>query len=449
MTIGMNPEVSFMYSIRQSLISCYTLGKFKLFRKMFLLRHICFLCLFIIGQLAMAQDVQQELKPMVHSWEYPVSLPFSMVNKLILIPVQINDSDTLQFIFDTGLENSIICELEADEIIELKHAREVMVRDIASGKPIEAIHTKGNMLRVGDITMQDQDYIILSSNVLQLSSKMGTKIHGLLNMQAFQDYMIEIDYDRRLLTFYEPRYFRENKNLDGYASLPMDIKNAAPFIRATIFTPDNSSLPVELMLDTGAGNALSLDTGSLPGYSIPDGSVDDFLGCSINGNIKGKVGRISGMDIGPFHLTDVLVSYPESQTAVFTETANEPNGSLGAAFLRRFNLIIDYPDRKIHLIANSAFDDEFHYDMSGLEILVPDPIEHRYLISGIRKQSKAALAGIRPGDEILSINGTSTIQLNLDDIYNYLLGNDGQKIRLELLREGEKIRTSFRLEKYI
>jgi len=416
---------------------------------MYPLRYICILCLFILGQLAKAQDVQQEDKPLAQAWEYPVYLPFSMVNKLILIPVQINDSDTLQFIFDTGLENSIICELEADETIELKHAREVMLRDISSGKPIEAIHTKGNILRVGDITMQDQDYIILSSNMLQISSKMGTKIHGLLNMQAFQDYMIEIDYDRRLLTFYEPHYFRENKNLDGYASWPMDIKNAVPIINATIHTPDEFSFPVELMLDTGAGNALSLDAGSLPGYAIPDGSVDDFLGCSINGNIKGKVGRISGMDIGPFHLTDVLVSYPETQTAVITERVNEPNGSLGAAFLRRFNLIINYPDKKIHLLANSAFDDEFHYDMSGLEILVPDPIEHRYLISGIRKQSKAALADIRSGDEILSINGTSTIQLNLDDIYNYLNGNDGRKIRLELLREGEKIRTSFRLEKYI
>jgi len=416
---------------------------------MYTLRFICFLCLIILGQLAKAQDVQQEDHTLAKVWEYPVFLPFRMVNELILIPVQINDSDTLQFIFDTGLENSIICELEADETIELKHAREVMVRDISSGKPIEAIHTNGNILRVGDITMQDQDYIILSSNMLQISSKMGTQIHGLLNMQAFQDYMIEIDYDRQLLTFYEPHYFREHKNLDGYASWPMDIKNAVPIINATIHTSDEFSFPVELMLDTGAGNALSINAGSLPGYVIPEGSVDGFLGCSISGNIKGKVGRISGMDIGPYHLTDVLVSYPESQTVVITETVNEPNGSLGAAFLRRFNLIINYPDKKIHLLANSAFDDEFQYDMSGLEILVPDPIEHRYLISGIRKQSKAALADIRPGDEILSINGTSTIQLNLDDIYNYLNGNDGRKIRLELLREGEKFRASFRLEKYI
>ena len=416
---------------------------------MFPLRHICFLCLLIYGQLAMAQDVQQGDKPIVHTWEGPVTLPFRMVNKLILIPVQINGSDTLQFILDTGLENSIICELEADEVLELKHAREVMIRGIGSADPIDAIQSKGNSLRVGEITIQDQDYIILSSNVLQLSRKMGTKIHGLLNMQAFQEYMIEIDYDRRLLTFYEPGYFREHKNLDGYSSLRIDIKNAAPFIDATIFTNDGTSRPVKLMLDTGAGNALSLDTGSLPGYSIPDSSRDGYLGCSINGNIEGKVGRIRGMDIGPFHLQDVLVSYPDSQVVLLNEAVQGRNGSLGSELLRRFNMILDYPDKKIHIMANSAFDDEFHYDMSGLEILVPVPDEHRYIIAGIRKQSRAELAGISPGDEILTINGIPAIQLNLDEIYKYLLGNDGKKIRLELLRGDKKIRASFRLETYI
>ena len=171
-------------------------------------RHICFLCLLIIAQLAMPQEVQQGNIPIVHTREQgPVTLPFMMINKLIILPLQINGSDTLQFIFDTGLENSIICELEADEVLELKQAREVLVRGVGSGKPTDAIQSKGNSLRIGDITIGDQDYIVLSSNVLQLSRKMGTKIHGLLNMQAFQDYMIEIDFERWLITFYEPGYF--------------------------------------------------------------------------------------------------------------------------------------------------------------------------------------------------------------------------------------------------
>ena len=398
----------------------------------------------------MAQDVQQGDKPIVHTREQgPVTLSFRMINKLIILPVQINGSDTLQFIFDTGLENSIICELEVDEVLELKQAREVLVRGVGPNKPIDAIQSKGNSLRVGDITIGDQDYIVLSSNVLQLSRKMGTKIHGLLNMQAFQEYMIEIDFERWLITFYEPGYFSVNRSLDGYTSLRMDIKNAAPFINATIFTNDGEIRQVKLMLDTGAGNALSLDAGSLPGFPIPEGSRDCYLGCSINGNIEGKVGRISGMDIGPFHLQNLLVSFPDSHAVVFDETMHGRNGSLGSELLRRFNLILDYPAKKIHIMPNKSFNDEFHYDMSGLEIQIPVPDEHRYIIAGIRKQSRAELAGIRPGDEILSINGTPAVKLNLDEIYKSLQGNHGKKIKLELLREDIRIRANFRLEKYI
>jgi len=134
---------------------------------------------------------------------------------------------------------------------------------------------------------------------------------------------------------------------------------------------------------------------------------------------------------------------------VINKAVQGHNGSLGSEFLRRFNMILDYPDKKIHIMANSAFHDEFHYDMSGLEIQVPVPDKHRYIIAGIRKQSRAEMAGIRTGDEILTINGTPITQLNLDEIYKYLLRDDGKKIRLELLREGIKFRANFRLERYI
>jgi hypothetical protein len=411
-------------------------------------RFICLLGLLMLGRLAI--EAQQVEKP-VMDWQQKdyVSIPFRLVNKLILIPVQINGSDTLQFIFDTGLENSIICELETDEVLYLKNVREVRVRGIGSNNTIDAIQSSGNSLSIGDITLEDQDYIVLSSNVLQLSRKMGTKIHGLLNMRAFSAYIIEIDYDLQLLTFYQPGYFRVNKNLEGHASLQMHLKNGTPCIDVTIFPEKGLSYPVKLMLDTGAGNALSLEAGSLPGYAIPPASRKCILGYGINGNIKGKVGRMLGVNMGPYHLQDVLVSYPDPQAVGPDRNEYGQNGSLGSEFLRRFNIILDFPGEKIHIMANSAFEDGFHYNMSGLEILVPVPDEHRYIIAGVRLRSKAESAGIRSGDEILSINGIPSNRLSLDEIYKSLLGNHGKKIRLELMREGKRFRIHFRLEKYI
>jgi C-terminal processing protease CtpA/Prc len=112
-------------------------------------------------------------------------------------------------------------------------------------------------------------------------------------------------------------------------------------------------------------------------------------------------------------------------------------------------MILDFPAKKVHISANHAIGEAFQYDMSGLEIVVPTADEPRYIIEGVRVPSEAASAGIRPGDEIITINGSASDRLSLDEIYQSLLGREGKKIRLELMREGKKIRVNFRLEKYI
>ena len=384
-------------------------------------------------------------------FEYPdpladkgyVTLPFKLVNRLILIPVQINGSDTLQFIFDTGLENSIICELEPDEVIELKQAREVRISGIRSGDTIDAIQSTGNHLRIGDLDIGDQDYIILSRNVLQLSRKMGTKIHGLLNLQAFRDFITEIDYERQLMTLYQPGYFREHKSLEGYTSLRMDLTGGVPSIAATVLAEKDISFPVRLILDTGAGHALSLNAGLLPGFSIPSTSQPAYLGWDFNGPISGRVARITGLELGTYHLPEVPVSYPDRQASLHEGKVNGPNGRLGAELLRRFKLMLDFPSNSIHLLANKAFEDGFYLDMSGLEIQVPVAGEHRYIVSGVLSGSRAASAGILIGDEVFSINGAPCDELSLDEVFERLLGKAGDRIRLVLVRKGKKFRTEF------
>ena len=412
------------------------------------IRYIILLVFLFLGR--SATDIKQGDKPAEKRTEQgSISLPFTMANKVIILPVQINGSDSLKFIFNTGLDNSIICELDTNEVLDLKHARKVQLSGTGQSKPLDAIQSTGNRMQVGDLIIEHQDYLILTNNMLQLTRKMGTKINGMLNAQAFSAYIIEIDYERQQLIIYQPGYFWKHKSLDGYATLQMEIMDGIPLVNATIFPEKRTSYPVRLILDTGAGNALILKAGTLPGYTLPAASRDCYLGCGINGNIRGKVGRIWGVDLGPFHLGDVPVSYPDSQAFLPEVTFPRQNGSLGSEFLRRFDMILDFPGKKIHIKPNSNFEDVFHYDMSGLEILVPVPDEHRYIIGNIRAGSGAESAGIRTGDEILSINGIPSARLSLDEIYNKLLGKAGTKIRMVLLREDKRLRASFRLERYI
>jgi hypothetical protein len=375
-------------------------------------------------------------------------LPFRLVNNLIVLSSRINGSDTLHLILDTGLKNSIICELNAGEILELEEAREIRVMGLGEGSPVEAIHSGGNVLEIGNMEFPDQDFVVLSNTFLQMSNKMGTRIHGMLGMKAFGDYVLSIDYERRFLSLSSAGSFKLPRN-GRYTSLPLQIESGRPFLEIIITTENGSSWPVKLLLDSGASNALWLDSHSLEGFTIPEGSRYCYLGCGISGEVHGLMSRMQRVDIGKYSLSDVIVSYPDSLSIIRDETVKGRNGSLGSEIIKRFNVCLDFPGRQIHLLPNHSFEKLFHYDMSGIEVIADVPDLPAYTISRVREGSTAHLAGARAGDKIHSINNVPVRNLNLDDVYRNLEGREGKKVRMVLQRGDEKFKISFLLEEYI
>ncbi len=377
-----------------------------------------------------------------------IRLPFRMANNLIILSASINDSDTLHFILDSGLKNSIICELGAGEILNLQEAREIHVLGLGDSSHAEAIHSGGNLLTLGGMGFPEQDFMVLSRNILQLSNRMGTRIHGMLSMEPFYDYIVEIDYIRRYISISPPESFRYPKP-GRYASIPIQMEAGKPFLVINLKTAEGNSYHVKLLLDSGASNALWLDMNSLEDFPIPEKNRHCHLGCGISGDVTGLLGRIKQVEIGPYSLPDVIVSFPDSLDISQQESVQGRNGSLGSEILKRFDVILDFPGRQILLRPNRNFQQKFHYDMSGIEVIAEVPDRPVYLISRVRDGSVAHLAGARPGDRILSINNVPVQRYSLGDIYLNLLGNEGKRITMELLRESEKIRISFQLEEYI
>jgi C-terminal processing protease CtpA/Prc len=87
--------------------------------------------------------------------------------------------------------------------------------------------------------------------------------------------------------------------------------------------------------------------------------------------------------------------------------------------------------------------------MSGIEVMARVPDQPDYMISRVQDDSPAAEAGVCVGDRIISINNTRAADLTLDKIYKFLTGPEGKKIRMQLIREEEKIKLIFSLKKII
>lgn len=394
---------------------------------------------------------QNPLKRMVfdNPKQKSVSFPFKFINNLIILPVIINNSDTLNFILDSGISTTMITELEEVDSLELNFAREIQLQGLGVGEPLKGLHSYGNEIKIKGITGQNQDIYVIADNVFQLSSKMGYPINGILGYSVFSNFIVTINYDSKLISFYKPDNFKYTKRYSKYTSLPLILNNTKPYINLTIKDNSGNIFSVKLLVDTGASHAVWLDKNSLPDMKIPEGSKQTYLGSGLNGDVYGYQGRLHTLDINGNILNDVIASFPDSSSISKSIGLNIRNGSIGSEILKRFNLIIDYPNQKISLKPNSNYKNDFSQNLSGMEIIAPYPKLKIFVVEGIRKDSPADRAGLTKGDVIQEINGSKTKDIEMSDIYEILQNQPGRKINISYMRDGELISTSLRLEKFI
>jgi len=244
----------------------------------------------------------------------------------------------------------------------------------------------------------------------------------------------------------KPEYFVYKKRENDIV-LPLSFEQGKPFVKTSIVTDKNQEVPVKLLVDTGASDAMWLSTNSDSRISVPENNIETFLGRGLSGDLYGKKGRIGAIWVGPLLLYEPIVAFPENDIADQLIGTNDRNGTLGAEILRRFYLTIDYSGKRLILRPNADLKDEFNYNMSGLEVTNPMPGLPIFLISNIRKNSPAYYAGILENDQIISLNSTSNKSLTLNDINLLFQSQQDRRIKMTLLRNGEQVKTEFFLKK--
>ena len=377
-----------------------------------------------------------------------ISMDFELLNNLIILPVIINDSDTLHFILDSGFNSVMISDLGPNTSLTLNQTRRVQLIGLGEGEPIQAFRSQGNDLYVSGIVGKDQEVYVLVEDIFHLSSKMGKTINGVLGHGFFRDFIVEINYVQKKITFNDPdRYkYRRRRNSKEF---PIVIRKNKSYLQAVILDNDESSIPALLVIDTGGSHGLWLDSHTNADIRIPEKNVSTLLGTGLNGPIFGKVGRINELKIGSFEMENVIAAYPDSVSISYALGIDDRQGSLGAEILRRFNIIFDYRAEKITLRSNSNFNQAFFYNPSGIEVSNPFPGLPHFVITDVRAGSNAQKAGLKLDDELVSIQGTGVSKMTLNEIALILHGKPNRKIKMVVKRQGQKIPIEFRLEEVI
>jgi len=375
-----------------------------------------------------------------------ITINFKTSSNLIIIPVAINNSDTLNFILDTGVRYPIITELPFVNKLNLNFLQPISVKGLGEGEQLTAYRSGNNTINIEGLVAYDQEIQMVINENFQISHILGIPVHGLIGFNLFKDYVVKIDYSEHKLTLIKPEFYTY-KERDRDIVLPLSFELNKPFVKTSIVTDKNEEVPVKLLVDTGASDAIWLSTNSDSRISLPENRIETFLGRGLSGDLYGKKGRIGAIWVGPLVLYEPIVAFPDNELVDQLIGKNDRNGTLGAEILRRFYVTMDYPNKRIILRPNADLKDDFNYNMSGLEVTNPLPGIPIFLISDIRKNSPAYYAGVQENDQIISLNNTPHKTLTLNDINLLFQSQEDKRIKMTILRDGQQIKTEFFLKK--
>lgn len=101
---------------------------------------------------------------------------------------------------------------------------------------------------------------------------------------------------------------------------------------------------------------------------------------------------------------------------------------MGNDILRRFNVVLNYPEQSIHLKPNSHFSEPFDYSYTGLGIYL---IDGEIRVEDVMKGSPGEKAGFQPGDIIFSVETNASKNIMS---YKNLFQNSLGKVKVVIFR---------------
>jgi hypothetical protein len=361
------------------------------------------------------------------------TVPFEMVGSYIVLDAHINQSTKLKMILDTGLRNTIVTELHPNDSLDLTPGELRDLQGLGSGKNFLAYESAGNNVQVGKIKLTNRLVYAFKEDLFNLSKQTGVKINGLLGVDFFRDYVVQIDYSNRRLRMYRHEQFIAPK---GYGVMPMTLHRQKMYIHLSVLETDSARQTIKMLIDTGAELTAWFETLTNKAVNIPEKSIRGRIGEGLSGEINGVFARVQQLCIAEFCVKDPIVAFPDSAAISQIARTSDRDGTIGGQLLNRFNLIIDTNNRKFYFKPNSTFKNTFTYNIAGIEVAHTSGFIPQVEVIHVWKDSPAERAGIQVGDIISEINFQRLSQVSIAEVRHYFQTPSKNPLKMLVERNG-------------
>ena len=376
-----------------------------------------------------------------------VIVPFETQGGFIVVELLLQEKLPLKFIFDTGAESTIITKKEIADILGFQYDKRFQILGADLSQTMYANRVKDASIFLYGLDVSRHKILVLEEDYFNLEEHLGLSIHGVMGMDFFKNYSIDINYRRKLLTFTPVGKIK--KPSKKFQEIPITISKNKPYIKTELKINQDTTLDLVFLLDTGASISAMIHNNTHPYLEIPDKTLKGSLGMGLGGALEGYMGIIPSFRFGSFQFDELLVNYMEISEYQAAHKTMKYNGLIGNVLLSRFHVIIDFPNKKLYLRPNKKYNKAFEFDKSGLTVIAAGRKLNRFFVHDPVENSPADLAEIQRGDEILKLNGRSWRLLNLNKINSILSKKEGKKIKMIIKRKDERIKKEFILRKMI
>lgn len=364
-------------------------------------------------------------------------IPFEFISNHVVIPVKV-EGKTLDLILDTGMpmDGALLFGSKKVSDLALEYVGKAPVMGVG-GHRVESDLAMGVTFTVPGVEFSNQMVLVMPQDS-SLSMHFEGK-DGVIGNALFSRFVVGINHDNMEIALTEPDRF---EYVGPGTELPLRV-DRYPFLICEADIVGAETVPLELVVDTGNGAALTLNVGAREGLNLPD-KVIEYHTRSVSQGIPRLAGRIERLQLGPYVLRDLLASFrtPSHESA----PPWERSGGLGQDVLRRFNTLFDYAHGRIILEPNGHFDEPFEFNMAGIQFSRTS--QGALEISRVVPGSPADRAGLQLGDHIIRLNDRPTSELSMDDA-EQMMRQAGKAITLDIRRGKESLHLDLTSERLI
>jgi hypothetical protein len=368
-------------------------------------------------------------------------LPFDYRARHVWLKASVNGGPTENFLFDTGASVTVIDSgWAATHGLKTQGRMQAAGAGAAGGASFATLGSLRIASAAGDgVELKDVQVAVLDVNP-SFEPMFWRPMAGVIGYDVISRFVVTVNYDDSVLVLHDPATWT-------YAGtekpLPMIMNGTVPALTGKFDETDEGLF----RLDVGSSSTVDVHApfAKKTGLLNRMGKTTRFDGVGFGGSFSSDVGRLHSMSLGPYTWDDPVVTVAHATEGAFA--SEEFAGNIGNRILERFKVTLDYERRQVYLEPGKRYGDRDHLTRAGLLLTKR---AGRVGVESVLASSPAEHAGLRMGDQVLSVDGRDIASWDLPEITALFDdGEPGRKVPLRIQRGGQEKDVKLKLDEVV